>query len=522
MSHITTSWAHTYGLPDPAAAAAQITAAAEEIPVSAERLFTAMVLALRFGRQRARSALSAVEAGWSTPRSHDAIRTLMTMSAQVEQSCGDLGSACAELTRAIAKAQTDVAAAYAAADSAIAAMNLASRSWAGGPDEWVRVDRDRCALVWNLNAAISSVASAMDGAALRAAAAMTADPAAALPPETGNRATERHNANLAVLRDDLRAPTGHRHTFARAVTGALQQARAAGYTAQLLRYDPDDPADQGGLAIAIGDVAQATSVSVLVPGVGNSPIGIASSFDLASALNRAAAAAGGPGTRAATVLWLGYDVPLTATKDGVMGAAGHYMHRAVQDSVRAIDATDAVMGGGSLAAFVHGLRAVANPAANLALIGHSYGSTTVAQATRYLNKDDGVDDVVLLASPGVGYGIATADDLRGVDADHVFSLSFPFDPVPALGASGVVAAMNPVGQIARRLTFGADLGPFGPNPAREDFGGNVIAAASNEPVNAAPDFGQHSLTNYLSGSSLAAVGAVAAARYQQVPLHAGR
>jgi hypothetical protein len=261
---------------------------------------------------------------------------------------------------------------------------------------------------------------------------------------------------------------------------------------------------------------------VLVPGVGNSPTGIAGSVELAQALNRAADNAGGPGSSAATVLWLGYDVPLTSTKDGADGTAFDYLHSAVQDSLRAIDATDAMMGGGSLAAFVHGLRAVANPAANLTLIGHSYGSTTVAQATRYLGKDGSVDDVVLLGSPGVGYGIENAGDLRGVDPDHVFGLSFPFDPVPSLGASGVVAALNPVGQFARRLTFGADRGPFGPDPAREAFGGNVISAPSNEPVDGAPDFDQHALSNYLSGSSLAAVGAVAAARYQQVPLQAPR
>jgi hypothetical protein len=48
----------------------------------------------------------------------------------------------------------------------------------------------------------------------------------------------------------------------------------------------------------------------------------------------------------------------------------------------------------------------------------------------------------------------------------------------------------------------------------------VITAPSNEPVDSAPDFDQHALSNYLSGSSLDAVGAVAAARYQQVPVQA--
>jgi hypothetical protein len=520
MSHITSSWAREYGLPDPGETASEIMTAAAGFPDAAARLFNAMVLALRFGHERARVALAAVESGWSTPRPHDAVRKVMTLSTLVEQACQDTKSACGELSAAIAKAHADVATAYAAADSAIAAMNLGSRTWTVGPDELVRVDRERCALVWNLHAAISSIASSLDEAATRAAASMNTDPETALPPPPPGPAASRNTTNLAVLRDDLRAPTGHRHYLALAVNSALQQAQAAGYTAQLLRYDSDDPAGQGGVAIAIGDVARATSVSVLVPGVGNSPTGIADSFGLADALNRAADHAGGPGSSAATVVWLGYDVPLTATKDGAATSPYDYIHSAMRDSFRATDATDAIMSGGSLAAFVHGLRAVANPAANLTLIGHSYGSTTVAQATRYLTKDAGVDDVVLLASPGVGYGITNANDMRAVDPDHVFSLSFPFDPVPALGASGVVAAMNPVGQVARRLTFGADLGPFGPDPARGEFGGNVITAPSNEPVDSAPDFDQHALSNYLSGSSLDAVGAVAAARYRQVPVQA--
>jgi hypothetical protein len=176
MSHITSSWAREYGLPDPGETVSEIMIAAAGIPDAAARLFNAMVLALRFGHERARVALAAVESGWSTPRPHDAVRKVMTLSKLVEQACQDTKSACAELSAAIAKAHADVATAYAATDSAIAAMNLGSRTWTVGPDELVRVDRERCALVWNLHAAISSIASSLDEAATRAAASMNTDP----------------------------------------------------------------------------------------------------------------------------------------------------------------------------------------------------------------------------------------------------------------------------------------------------------------------------------------------------------
>lgn len=518
MSHVTSYWAQQYGLVDPASTAADIEAADPGIADAAARLLNSEILALRFGRERAAVALSAVESGWSTTAPHDAVRTLMSLSDQVEQACQDTLPVVSELSAAIAKAHGDVVTAYAAADDAIAAMGLGSRSWTGGVDEMLRIDGDRAALVVNLNAAIMSIARSLDAAAQRSAAAMTIDPAAVLPPMAVSPAAVEHHANTALLGDDLRSPAGRRHHFALAVNSALQRARDAGYTAQLLRYDPDDPAGQGGVAIAIGDVSQATSVAVLVPGVGNSPVAVADGFELAHALNAAADTAGGRTAVTATVLWFGYDIPLSSAKDGLWGNAYDAARGAVQDSVRAIDAADALMGGASLAAFVHALRPLTNPAANLSLIGHSYGSTTVAQAARYLDEGAGVDDVVLLGSPGAGYGVTTARDLRAVQADHVYSLSFPLDPVPAVGASSVVAAVNPVGQIARKWAFGADSGPFGPDPTGDAFDANVIAAPSNVPADSPIDFDQHALTNYLSGRSLDAIGAVVAARYRQVPV----
>jgi hypothetical protein len=522
MPHITSTWARDYGLPDPATPASEITRADADLPAAAARVLGSVALAARFGRERARAACGEIESGWSSPRAQHSLTALVTLSLGVEQACDALARACALLAEAIAQAHADVDAAYAAADEVIARSNLAAGMWAAGPDEMLRIDRERCALVHNLNAAFSAIGRTLDAAAAGSRAAMEVDPGAAVPSPVSPAVADRESRTMSSFRADLRSPTGRRHRLATAVSGALQQARAAGLTARLVAYEPDDPAGQGAVAICVGDMAEATSVAVLVPGVGNSPAHIADSIGLADALNASADHAAGRGGTTATVLWFGYDIPLSWMADGPGDTPYDTARGAVVDSVRAIDASDALQGGISLATFVQSIRPMMRTGSNLTLVGHSYGSTTVAQAARTLDRDAGVDDIVLLGSPGVGYGITTADDLRAVDADHVFSLSFPLDPVPAVGRSDAIDAIFPAGGLARAVTFGSGAGPFGPHPGDESFGATVIAAPSNEPVDSVVDFDQHALSNYLSGSSLAAVGAVTAARYQQVPVRRSR
>ncbi len=522
MPHITSTWARDYGLPDPATRASEISRADADLATAAARALGSVALAVRFGRERARAARGAIESGWSSPRAQHSLTALITLSLGVEQACGALARACTSLREAIAQAHADVDAAYAAADDVIAGSNLAAGMWAAGPEEMLRIDRERCALVHNLHAAISAIGRTLDAAASSACAALAVDPGAAVPSRVSPAVADGESRTMSRFRADLRAPTGRHHRLATAVNDALQQARAAGRTARLVAYDPDDPAGQGAVAICIGDIAEATSVAVLVPGVGNSPAHMADSIGLAEALTASADNATGTSGTTATVLWFGYDIPLSWTKDGPGETPYDTARGAVVDSLRAIDASDALQGGISLATFVQSIRPMMRAGSNLALVGHSYGSTTVAQAARTLNRDAGVDDIVLLGSPGVGYGIATADDFHAVDADHVFSLSFPLDPVPAVGRSDAIDDIFPAGGLARAVTLGSGAGPFGPHPSDESFGATVIAAPSNEPVDSAVDFDQHAMSNYLSGRSLAAVGAVAAARYQQVPVRRSR
>ncbi|MEO7125455.1 MAG: alpha/beta hydrolase [Nakamurella sp.] len=519
MPHITSVWAGFYDAPDPAPIAAEITSACADIPRNAARLLNSVTLAMRFSIGSARTALAAVQAGWSARQPHDSVRAIWTISDTVEISCHALSQSCTDLAAAVSKAHAEVRAEYSLADSFIDSSGIRDDPSLYDIDGMRHVGTERIALVARLCARFSAVSRALDADAARMCAQLAVDPGTAVPYPEHNPSRTRHEANTARLRSDLRNPTGRQGLFAAHINEALSQARDKGYTAQLLSYEPNCPIGQGGVAIAIGNVSSASSVSVLVPGVGNSPVDIAGSFDLANELNAATESAAGINSSAATVLWLGYDLPLSWPSDGAMNTPRASVNGAIHDSVRAIDATSALMGGVLLTTFVHSLRPLVNGAANLTLIGHSYGSTTVSQAARSLAKSDGVDAIVLLASPGAGYGITTADDYKGIDADQVFSLSFPLDPVPKIGHSTVISGLNPVTQAARKMAFGVDLGPFGPNPADASFRANVMNAPSNAPDGGSLDFDQHALTNYLSGESLAAVGAVTAGRYGHVPVH---
>ncbi|HEX7374468.1 MAG TPA: alpha/beta hydrolase [Steroidobacteraceae bacterium] len=518
MPHITSEWAATYGLPDPASTAREIGSATTSIPADAARALRSVMLAARFSIEPTHAALAAVRAGWSAHEPRESLRAILDGIHSVEQDCHDLAQACADFATAISQADADVRTSYSAADGAIASMGLATPAWPGGIDEMLRIERERCALVWNLNAAVRAIARGLESAAATACAQLTVNPSATLRQVGPNPSQRRSDDTLATLREDLRGASGRQQHFASSIAAALARADAKGYRTQLLDYSSSFPRDQGSVAIALGDVSAATSVTILVPGVGNSPSDIADSFDLAHALNIATEKAAGDGSCSATVVWLGYDVPLSWAGDGSMNSWTASAGRTINDSVKAIDAAEASTGGDLLASFVRTLQPLMNSAASTTLIGHSYGATTVSQAARVLHKQDGVDDVVLLAAPGAGYGVAEADDYTAVDPDHIFSLSFPNDPIPGLGQSSVIAALNPISQNIRKTVFGTDPGPFGPNPATAKFGANVIDAPSNVPGDRKFDLDQHALSNYLSGPSLRSIAAVTATRYGQVPV----
>lgn len=186
----------------------------------------------------------------------------------------------------------------------------------------------------------------------------------------------------------------------------------------------------------VGDLATADKVVVLVPGV-NTQL---ADFDrgLGGVGRRAPAVqartllsqlhADDPEARVAVVAWLGYHPP-----DGIDWAA--------------ITESRARTGAAALVGFVNSVQA-RRPAAEVTLVGHSYGSIVVGLAAREL---PGVHDVVVLGAPGLG--VDSAADLPGT---HVWSALAPTDWI---------------GRIPQLRLFG--LG-HGPRPSSAGFGSTPL------------------------------------------------
>ncbi|WP_114588604.1 alpha/beta hydrolase [Microbacterium arborescens] len=138
----------------------------------------------------------------------------------------------------------------------------------------------------------------------------------------------------------------------------------------LVSFDPDGSA-QVTAALAYGDLATATDINVLVPGMLSNVTGMGEWGDSARALNAA-------GSNIASVVWFGYDSPTVAEEPSMQ---------------RAND------GAPALRAFLLGLDAV-HPAAEKAVIAHSYGSTTAALAIGSRPDALGVDQFIAVGSAG--------------------------------------------------------------------------------------------------------------------------
>ncbi|HYJ77497.1 MAG TPA: alpha/beta hydrolase [Actinomycetes bacterium] len=233
-----------------------------------------------------------------------------------------------------------------------------------------------------------------------------------------------------------------------AVADALGHARAQRdpvtgrrLPASLLVYRPAAFGGQGRAAVAVGDVSRADNVAVLVPGLGSTVGATLRDLTVTAARVTALARATSPQEATATIAWTAYDAP------NLLQVAG--------------DAA-AVTGAPLLTSDLRALRAASGDAMHLTAVGHSYGSTTVGTALRAHSA--GVDDVVLLGSPGANVERAAA--LR-VPAGHVWA-----------GA----ASRDPVSYLDR---FGAD-------PSQEGFGATRFRAEDSARHPVMLSFGDHS------------------------------
>ncbi|WP_285569293.1 alpha/beta hydrolase [Streptomyces sp. RTGN2] len=217
----------------------------------------------------------------------------------------------------------------------------------------------------------------------------------------------------------------------------------------------------GRAIVSFGNPDVSRNVATYVPGLNTSLDKEFAEGDLKRARDTAIGARYYDSSSAA-IVWLGYDAP--QSPDGL-------------NSLDVMGDERAERGGGSFNQFMSGLSATnenGNP--HMTAIGHSYGSRTVGAATQQGEGIPGVDEIVLVGSPGVG--VDRAEDL-GVGKEHVFVgaaendvvTKLPSKQQSAVGAVGWAAA-GPLG--ARLLGGAADQGDddlwFGRDPASRSFG----------------------------------------------------
>lgn len=169
---------------------------------------------------------------------------------------------------------------------------------------------------------------------------------------------------------------------------------------------------EGGLVASVGDLETADSVITFVAGVGSSdPNGWSAQVDRTRDLARATGGAG--------VLWLGYPAPPTLA--------------------HGLQHEPAAAAGRELARFQDEL-ARRYPGQQRYVLGYSYGSVVVGEAAQVGLR---ADDVVFVASPGVGVGSVADMTLRG-DDPQVHVLASRGDPIGLLsGPAGGIHGRDP-------------------------------------------------------------------------------
>lgn len=212
--------------------------------------------------------------------------------------------------------------------------------------------------------------------------------------------------------------------------------RPSRLSAFLMLFEPSAEGHDGRAAVAFGNPETAEHVTVNVPGVLNDMAGFDSIAGTAVRIQGLTERHSGESV--ASIAWLGYDAP-----------SGDDLQNMLRE-------TEAAKGASRLVDFVDGLRATrAGDAgsAHTTVMGHSYGSTTVAKAG---SEGMQVDDLVLLGSPGAGEGNTHVTDLN---ARNVYVGSSDDDPVTRLGNRGSVGLGN--------------------DPAHMDFGGKRFHVGSS-------------------------------------------
>ncbi|MFI2289926.1 alpha/beta hydrolase [Streptomyces niveus] len=286
--------------------------------------------------------------------------------------------------------------------------------------------------------------------------------------------------NLALLMGKLAGAEDDRsRTMLAGLRSIDEQLRAGGHPPMFLLGVGDE--GNGRAIVSYGNPDTARNVSAYVPGLGTGLDEAFAENDLKRARDTLLGAAEYDASTA-SIVWLGYDAPQLSSDD-IMG----------NTDVMFTDNAEA--GASAYGDFMAGIAATnEHDDLHLTAMGHSYGSLTVGQAAQREGGIPGVDDIVLVGSPGTG---ADSADELGVGRAHVYVGAAENDPVTrmpakgeaqgmgmgALGGASVGAALSgPVGAAvgaaggATMAYFAQDAQTeeseiwFGTDPAHEDFG----------------------------------------------------
>lgn len=210
-------------------------------------------------------------------------------------------------------------------------------------------------------------------------------------------------------------------------------------------YEPEAFNGEGGAAIAIGNPDAALNTAVVVPGTGSSvrdgwltSTNATNLYDQMYKTN--------PDEPMSVIAWMGYDTPNSPTDPRI---ATPWLARSGADL---------------LAADVNGLAATHEDgvASHVTVIGHSYGSTAVANA--FAESGMSADDAILIGSPGTDLARNAAD--FNLDGGNVYVGASSSDPVTWLGQGGPLPDI-----INDRLNhpLGLEAG-LGTDPAGDSYG----------------------------------------------------
>jgi hypothetical protein len=255
----------------------------------------------------------------------------------------------------------------------------------------------------------------------------------------------------------------------------------------LYKYRPEDLGGRGAAAIAIGNPDTADNTTVVVPGTGNSVNrGWLSSQDALNVYNQSQQA--DPNRSTAVVAWMGYQTPDSPT-DPRIATPGL--------------ARD---GASALAADVNGLWASHDSAtpSHVTVSGHSYGSTTVADAAV---KGMHANDVVLVGCPGTDLADSASD--FHLDGGKVYVGDASADPVGQAGEYHYLSR-------GAGLVFGhgTELG-LGADPASAGYGATRFDAQVPG-YDGEFDFGAHTHYYQVGNESLHNIVAVATGHGDQL------